>query len=144
MRRLYSFLFTETPLIVTVAISIFVSALIFYFLVPQPVRVVYSFDVEKFKKDLIARAGLYKTQEDTISRIVKDLRATLNSYAKQGKTLVVNRRAYYANGLEGVQIIDITQDVEKELFSKYFSSAVSNKKKLMEELLESTEGSKDR
>jgi hypothetical protein len=134
MKRLFDFLFAETPLIAVIAISLFISGALFYFLVPQPPKVVYTFDVQKFKEDLVARAGLSKASERTVDLIVAELRKTLDRYAEEGKTVVINRRAYLAGSLERVQIVDITQQVERELFDRFLPVS-PDKAKLMEELL---------
>jgi hypothetical protein len=142
---LLDFLFVETPLIVSVAIPILIAGALFYFLVPQPPKVIYSFDAQKFKDDLVARAGLSNVDSQTIKQITAELRKMLNEYAKQGKTLVINRRAYLAVGLEGVQIVDITKEVENELFRKYVPiEPTEERQKLFEELLRGRSKNKDR
>ena len=126
--RLMGFFFWETPLIMTVAISFFVSGLTFYFLSPQVPKVVYSFDTEKFKTDLIQRAGITGLKPESIEGIAQDLREMLDLYAERGKTVVINRRAYLALDKTSFNVVDITNNVERKIFEKYNLPASVNPK----------------
>jgi hypothetical protein len=124
----FDWLFAGTPFLLTVAVSLLISGTMFYFLVPQPPRVIYSFDAEKFRKDLTARAAVEGASVAVVSNITSELRLLLDEYAARGQTIVVNRRAFLANGLSSIRIVDITGELEKRLFSKYFSSGNLNKR----------------
>jgi hypothetical protein len=121
-------LFAGTPFLLTIAVSLLISGTMFYFLVPQPPRVIYTFDAERFKKDLTAKAAVEGVPITVISNITSELRFLLNEYAVRGQTLVMNKRAFLANGMSNVKIVDITDELEKKLFSKYFSTKDSNER----------------
>lgn len=122
-KGILDYLFMETPLTVAVAIATVISGIMFYFLVPTPPRVIFSFDAEKFQKDLVARASLAQSSIPTISMITSELRKTLDSYAVRYQTFVINRRALISDGIPNVKVVNITKQVEEELFPKYIPEA---------------------
>jgi hypothetical protein len=135
-RGFFGFLFVETPLILSFAISLLTAGVLFFFLVPQPPKVIYSFDAQKFQHDLIARAGLSKEGLKNIDEITLKLKEMLDAYARKDRTIVINRRAFISSYLPDVKIVDVTQEVESELFKKYLPvNPTKSRENLFRELL---------
>jgi len=127
-------LFVETPFVLSVVLSIASALGVFYLLSPKEPKVIYTFDAAKFKDDLLRRATVARAAPQTVSMVTADLRRMLDELARREKTVVINRRAVISNGLPTVEMIDVTEEVEKRLFSRYFPGIKGTKDELFREL----------
>lgn len=133
---IFDWLFVETPFILSVVLSIASALGVFYLLMPKHPKVVYMFDAEKFKNDLMRKATVSGTSPQTVSIITSDLKRMLDELADREKTVVINRRALISSGLANLEFVDITDKVENALFSRYFPGVAGTKEELFRRLKE--------
>ncbi len=133
---IFDWLFVETPFVLSVVLSIASALGVFYLLMPKHPKVVYMFDAERFKNDLMRKATVSGTSPQTVSLITGDLKRMLDELADREKTVVINRRALISSGLANFEFVDITDRVEKELFSRYFPGVKGTKEELFRKLQE--------